>query len=785
LPSAVVPKADFVFAEGLLQGRQQDKYLQVCKQQFDAAEGLRDKLKAINAMLRQGIRRVPDYHDAYLLARHCFGQIRPQCREIASHRNLNSHIDMAGTHTLALARLLRTALQIAQRIEMASEVTRFEKALLYMARKPKAVPALWSIAATLIESNFKKFQSVTAGLITQAQREPQKEHEIRDFFLWALAAQRYDLAHDLFNTLPGKHRRLQACAQYARILQREGRFDHAATLVRQIHESLFTRPHALDPKASWALIRRAGELDFAAETANWLSQVPQPQRPEGVIFIAPRSIPQMRKFPLVVLMEMRKKGWAVVPLVKGILPLDKTNDPRIDRFLGCLTPECLFDRKVARLLKPIKGFVPDVDKGQLRWNNINLDHLVWEEAAINRRRYNIDYTCPELRKSTGRLAEWTRLTAIALENINQTLVSGGIECGFMVLQQSRLPDAVVRFYLEEFGDPDKFFCIHSANGYQNYFANFTSHVSTKTTLRNMTLHRELRSASFPVPSEFEAFYKENQARGAEMLQAVREITQIRRSTAGQTERLPEAQECLDRIRAWRNDGGKVACLFGKVVCDSAVPFDGGPAHSSMKDWLNHAIESVRGSKTLLLIKPHPHELRHEIGTFLTEYFTDLVEIELPDNVMILGHRWFDLQDLDGLIDLGVIYNGTSAAELGVLGIPCVLCGHFGPIDYPIGHAVPKSREHFRRMLRFSQRIVVAKDLKERSAAWIYFMSGDHIARDYRYHSRQITNRVVYPPWWFREDIERYLSEGDPNVEALARRAVEPSIKSDDLDIAAE
>jgi hypothetical protein len=45
----------------------------------------------------------------------------------------------------------------------------------------------------------------------------------------------------------------------------------------------------------------------------------------------------------------------------------------------------------------------------------------------------------------------------------------------------------------------------------------------------------------------------------------------------------------------------------------------------------------------------------------------------------------DLQDLDGLIDIGVIYNGTSAAELGLLGIPCVLCGHFAPIDYPIGH----------------------------------------------------------------------------------------------------
>jgi len=777
---------DFVFAEGLLQGRHQDKYLKHCKRQFDEAEQLGDKFKAISAMLRQGIRRVPSYQDAYMLGRHSFSKLRPQCIDICGQRTINAHVDKEGVRSLALARLLRSGLQIAHKLEIQSEAIRFEKALLYLASKPRAVPALWTIAHALVEGNVDQYRQVTVDLLKAAPRKPEKEHEIRDFFLWALTAQRFDMAHELFRSLPDKDRRSKAFSQYVRILQREGQFERAATLVRRIHETLVTRSYSLDPKASWGLIRRAGELDFAAETANWLSRVPQPKNPAGVVFIAPRSIDQMRRFPLVVLMEMRKKGWAVIPLVKGVLPLDKTGDPRIDRFLGCLTPECVFDLKAAKFFKPIEGFDADVARGQLRWNNINLDHLIWEEAAINRRRYNVDFTCPALRQFTGRLAEWTRLTAIILENINRVLVGGGLECGVMVLQQSRLPDAVVRFYLQESGDPDRFFCIHSANGYQNYFANFTSPVSTKTTLRNITLHQELRSASFPVPSEFEAFYRENRQRGAEMLNAVREVTQTRRSTGGQTERLPEAQACIERIRRWRKKGGKVACLFGKVVCDSMVPFDGGPAHSTMKDWLNHAIESVRDSKTLLLIKPHPHELRHDIGVFLTETFADLIEVDLPENVIILGHRWFDLQDLDGLIDLGVIYNGTSAAELGMLGIPCVLCGHFGPIDYPIGHAVPKNREHFRRIMRFSQKFGVAKDLKERSAAWIYFMSGDNMARDYRYHSRQITNRVVYPPWWFRDDIERYIAEGDNNVEILVSRALEPSDKSgDDFSIAAE
>jgi capsular polysaccharide export protein len=282
----------------------------------------------------------------------------------------------------------------------------------------------------------------------------------------------------------------------------------------------------------------------------------------------------------------------------------------------------------------------------------------------------------------------------------------------------------------------------------------------------MTRYRQTRSASFPVPDEFEAFYEANRERGAEMLHAVQDITRTQRSTHGLAERLPEAETCLERIVAWRGGGGKVACLFGKVVCDSGVPIDGGPAHANMKDWLNHAIESVRNSDTLLLIKPHPHEIRNEIGLFMTEHFFDLIESELPDNVILLGHRWFDVRDLDGLIDLGVVYSGTSAVEFGVLGIPCVLSGRYAPIDYPIGHAVTKSREHFRRLLRFEEEAVVSPDLSERSAAWLTFMSGDGVAHDYRYHARQITNKRVFPPWWFREDIERYQSQGDRSIELL-------------------
>ena len=255
-----------------------------------------------------------------------------------------------------------------------------------------------------------------------------------------------------------------------------------------------------------------------------------------------------------------------------------------------------------------------------------------------------------------------------------------------------------------------------------------------------------------------------------MIEQVIGNTKVKRSTEGQDELPEDAQQCLDRIHAWKASGKKVACAFGKVVCDSSVPYDGGPAHENMKDWLNHTIESVRGSDTLLLLKPHPHELKESIACFLNEQFTDIIETELPENVILLGHRWFDINILTTFLDLGLVYNGTTSVELGVIGIPCILCSHFAPIDYPIGHVTPTSREEYRQYVRFEKPADVDEDFIAKSACWLHCMSGDQITLDYRYHARPITNQVLYPPWWFEEDLEKYFIDGDKNVTRLALSA---------------
>ena len=140
-------------------------------------------------------------------------------------------------------------------------------------------------------------------------------------------------------------------------------------------------------------------------------------------------------------------------------------------------------------------------------------------------------------------------------------------------------------------------------------------------------------------------------------------------------------------------------------------------------------------------------------------------------MLLLGPRWFDIADLAGRIDLGLIWNGTTAVELGLMGIPCLLAGHFAPIDYPIGHDSPRDRADFEAALSGRRPLAVAADLADRAALWLDYMASERFTLPYRYHMRPVTNTVLYPPWWVEEDLARYRAGGDAAVAELADRAL--------------
>jgi len=755
------------FKEPLLQARREQDYLDACQEEFDRAPDLAARLRAVNEMLRQGVRKQLTYHAAHARAGAAMDKVMPEIVAL-TEGDLPDPAQAA-----VILRLLAQAIALLRQLGREAEAQDRKAALAAFAGLDIGAEALWLALPELLAGDrtdliwLRRSQELRSRL----PEVPRKEHHLRAWLKWALWARAFAEADRVFAKLSASLRTGQAALYYVNILQRQSRFAEARRVLERIHLAMLLRPAQLAPFAHWSLLRRDGELAFLAETARAFARIPQPRNPQGVIVIAARNLDQLRKYPLVVLLELRRRGWAVVSLMEGLLPVELTGRREIDVMAGAITPEGVLSPSAAAVFPQADGIEIDLSGGRLFWGEIDLSHSLTEDARVSRRTYDVDFTCPALTQTVQRLVNWTELMARALLHARGHFGAGNRRVGFMALFNSRLPDSIFRAYCAREGDPHGFFALQTANGYENYFANFGNKTATRCVVRNVTQAGDVRSASFPPPALFETYFARNRGNAPEVLTRVEQVAMVRRTTGTATELAPGAGAARARILAWRAKGGHVACLFGRVVCDSAVPFDGGPAHGDLRDWLNHSIEAVRGSDTLLLIKPHPYELNEQIATYLNQYFTDLIEGDLPPNVMILGHRWFDISALKGMVDLGLIYNGTVAVEMALMEIPCIQCNHFGPIDYPLGHLAPHSRAEYAAMLRFEQPVRGDPEMRQRAALWLDYMSNGRFARTYRYHSRPVTNRVVYPPWWEKADLEAYFRAGDPNVSELAGRVI--------------
>lgn len=747
-----------IFAEPLLQGKQNEAWLKSCELAYERSTTLFQRMRVIRSMWRQGFRRIPDYRNAYVMAERYFKKLQPELQHIRE--------DMAQDKAdpYAYARLFRTALSIARQLSLVDQARELRNDLIALAHSRHGNKVVWIVVNAL--SNDQDMHETTLQLI--GDKRPVATKDLHDFFQWATRFGEKKMAHSVFDALPKSLQSHPLSLPYINILQRGGQFEKAEQIARSVYASILQTPGALDAERSQSLIRRIGELKFAAETARHFLAVPQPENPIGVIFATPRNIEQLRRSPLTVFLEWKKMGWAVIPLFEGVLPVHRTGIEKIDRYAACVEQNARFSDKTKTWLNVDEGCTVDLDTGKLAWRDIDLSHALWEEATISRRCYEPTWTCPALQRSLGNLVKWTNLLATVLVNARSDFEDMGPRAGIHSFFNFRLPDALTRFYCSQHGDPQAFFCIHASNSYENYFTNFRTNLSSLLSVRNMTSTPKTRAAPFPTAEMVAARMK---VQTADEISKARSIVNIKRSTGEHSALKPEAEETRKRILEWRKKGGKTACAFGKVICDTAVPYDGGPAHKNLKDWINDTIDAVAGSETLLLIKPHPHELREEISCFLNCNFFDLIEKPLPDNVMFLGHDWFDINDLEGLIDLALIYSSTTSIEMALMKIPTIVASHFAPIDYPVGHKVVTSREQYKAVVQFKKRIRPAKDGVERATAWLALMRSKEIAVPYRYHSRQITNCVVYPPWWMEQDIEAYLQNGDENVALLARRGV--------------
>lgn len=523
---------------------------------------------------------------------------------------------------------------------------------------------------------------------------------------------------------------------------------------------------ALAVRAGWRLVRRAIAIQHALryrrfwiDTYFILKHFPQPKNPVGYVVISTQNCVYTIASTLLVLCRLRQMGWALIVMDEWPIETERTGNKQIDRFF-----------KVKLGYQTALNFDWHIDwkAGKVEAAGMNFFHPIWEGLSRHFGRYTLDIPegseAEQIFKSILQEADSTLLWAFRLQN---TLAGYGKPVRIVGASAQFIPNAIWNIFCREVGVKRDMHFVWVQQGYQTYYAD-KAKLSKRITLDNMTRKWPYSNPYLPAKQDFDAWV----ARGQDVEKITERAvawTKSNRATELK-DMIQPAREVMERITAHRAAGKAVVCILGKMVFDLSTPYERGPAHDGMFDWINHTMEvAAKSPDVLYIIKPHPYEARPDIAGNVNQYFTDMIEQSIPQNVVILAHNWFNLHALFPHIDLGVLWNGTSGLELGLHGIPCIICSDWGPIDYPVGLAHPKDRADYERMMSQPKTVVMPTDFTQKCALLLEYTASDELMIRYDYVARPITNEPFGPPYWYKDQVAKFIKDGDPNIDLATKR----------------
>ena len=498
---------------------------------------------------------------------------------------------------------------------------------------------------------------------------------------------------------------------------------------------------------------------FWINTYAILKHYPQPKNPIGYVVLSTQGCVYTIASTLLVLCRLRQQGWALVVMDEWPIAVERTGNKQIDRF---------FNAKLGMQTSLNFEWHIDWKAGKVEAAGMNFYHPIWEGMSRHFGRYTVDIQewseAEQVFKAILQVADSTLLWAFRLQN---TLAGYGKPVRIVGASAQFIPNAIWNIFCREIGVKRDMHFVWVQQGYQTYYAD-KAKLSTRITLDNMTRKWPYSNPYLPAKVDFDAWVSRGQDVSAITERAVA-WTKSNRATDVK-DMIPAARDVMERITAHRAAGKPVVCILGKMVFDLSTPYERGPAHSGMFDWINHSVEiAAKSPDVLYIIKPHPYEARPDIAGNVSQYFTDMIEQSIPQNVVILAHNWFNLHALFPHIDLGVLWNGTSGLELGLHGIPCIICSDWGVIDYPVGLAHPKDRADYEHMISHPKTVVMPADFTQKCALLLEYTASDELMIRYDYAARPITNEPFGPPYWHMDQVKHFIAHGDPNIDLAAKR----------------
>lgn len=515
--------------------------------------------------------------------------------------------------------------------------------------------------------------------------------------------------------------------------------------------------------------RMLDEQAFLKATNDILNEIPQPRAPRGIVVLVAKNAHELNAYPILALRELKQRGFAIVSLVSGLLDYHPTGIPDIDRIADQMNTAMDHARWED---EPggdgEKQWETDFQARRIAYDGVDVYWGIREDLGLRERRYSIDFEDPSKRSALTDNMRRIEMFEVCLRHVAEAGRRLQLPVRIILHYVHLGSHFYARRYVQALAEHQDISLLHVANAYENYFANFQTDEATTIAVRDMTLHKDLAGAYFAPVESFECYYRQLSADEKE--QIVDKVDKWTKQHRVQRQLQVGQSDRLDFLTKERQSGKKIVGLLGKVLFDLEMPYGDGPAHADMREWFDHTVEIARANPHLhLVIKPHPHEVREEIALYATEVLQDWLPADMPSNVHFLGHNEFNLFELAEVLDLALLWNGTSALELGVLGVPTIVGAYYGHINFPAGHILPVSRAHYEQLIAAPDTPIPSAEVRLRAAALINYLRHPDHSIPYRYTHRGFTNRSIRNLRWFEQDLRAYRANGDPNVTKIADR----------------
>ncbi|CAM3891233.1 hypothetical protein [Vibrio aquimaris] len=478
---------------------------------------------------------------------------------------------------------------------------------------------------------------------------------------------------------------------------------------------------------------------FLKTSISFYDSYPQTKDKEnGIIVTCAQGVKALRHLPIPILVEMKRRGWKVVHLCNNYFMEDSgySSSGAYERLLNNKQSDwnIIYEDELA---------VKD---------NINYWKGIHEHVSIGLRRYHLDYNTLRVKKD---FLYRKRSADAGVESLKELIseVDPSTPIRVLMWDPHTTPGHAMRLYCESqqlHGDVE---VINYKNGHENLGSAKEQLYSQKLSIANLTRDK-INFARLGSPNGFERWLENQDDIVANELPIIhRDLTK-------------EQTSYLDELKSFRNSGGRVYCLLGKVIFDLCEPLKSGLVHESMEDWVNHTIRTIANDEKIkLIVKPHPQELKNTIALFGAEGLKDLVK-ESSVNVDVIEPDFIGLDVLLPHLDLAIMWSGSSCLELAQAKVPTIWVSRYAYGEMPIGITEPTDLADYESILKTGVLVSDLDRLKVRAQNFFKYIKSDDVAYPYRYTNRPLTNKNIWPVACYQEDFDAYRKNGRAVIENM-------------------